>query len=158
AAVTYTHANAVHQMATVAAGAAKLPSYRIQPSTGWSTVNLRELWAHRELMYFLIWRDVKVRYKQTALGSAWAILQPVLTMAVFSLFFGRLAKVPSDGVPYAVFTFVGLVPWLFFSNGLTQAANSLVVNSHLLTKVYFPRLAIPISSVMAGVVDFVLAL
>jgi lipopolysaccharide transport system permease protein len=120
-------------------------------------LNLGELWSHRELVYFLTWRDIKVRYKQTALGAAWAIVQPVLTMAVFSLFFGRLAKVPSDGVPYAVFTFVGLVPWTFFANGVTLAANSLVHNSNLLTKVYFPRLAIPISTVLAGVLDFILA-
>jgi lipopolysaccharide transport system permease protein len=136
---------------------APAPRLRIQASKGWRSVNLEELWSHRELVYFLIWRDIKVRYKQTALGGAWAILQPVLTMGVFALFFGRLAKVPSDGVPYAVFTFTGLVPWTFFANGLTQASTSLVQNSYLLTKVYFPRLAIPISTVMAGVVDFILA-
>ena len=108
-------------------------------------------------MYFLTWRDVKVRYKQTALGAIWAIIQPVMTMAVFALFFGRLAKVPSDGVPYPLFAFTALVPWMFFSNGLTQASNSLVHNANLLTKVYFPRLAIPISTVMAGALDFVLS-
>jgi homopolymeric O-antigen transport system permease protein len=130
---------------------------RIQPSSGWGSLNLDELWAHRELVYFLTWRDVKVRYKQTALGAIWAVLQPVLTMAVFALFFGRLAKVPSDGVPYPLFAFTALVPWMFFSNGLTQASNSLVHNANLLTKVYFPRLAIPISTVMAGALDFVLS-
>ena len=130
---------------------------RIQPSSGWGSLNLGELWAHRELVYFLTWRDVKVRYKQTALGALWAILQPVMTMAVFALFFGRLAKVPSDGVPYPLFAFTALVPWMFFSNGLTQASNSLVHNANLLTKVYFPRLAIPISTVMAGALDFVLS-
>ena len=130
---------------------------RIQPSSGWGSLNLSELWAHRELVYFLTWRDVKVRYKQTALGALWAILQPVMTMAVFALFFGRLAKVPSDGVPYPLFAFTALVPWMFFSNGLTQASNSLVHNANLLTKVYFPRLAIPISTVMAGALDFVLS-
>jgi lipopolysaccharide transport system permease protein len=119
-------------------------------------LNLGELWAHRELVYFLIWRDIKVRYKQTALGASWAILQPLLTMLIFSVFFGRLAKVPSDGVPYPLFSFVALVPWMFFSNGLTLASNSLVHNANLLTKVYFPRLAIPISTVASGVVDFVL--
>src|SRR4030095_6906119 len=103
------------------------------------------------------WRDVKVRYKQTALGAIWAILQPVLTMAVFALFFGRLARVPSAGIPYPLFTFAALVPWMFFSNGLTQASNSLVHNANLLTKVYFPRLAIPISTVIAGALDFVLS-
>jgi len=130
---------------------------RIQPSTGWGSLNLGELWAHRELVYFLTWRDVKVRYKQTALGAIWAIIQPIMTMAVFALFFGRLAKVPSDGVPYPLFAFTALVPWMFFSNGLTQASNSLVHNANLLTKVYFPRLAIPISTVMAGALDFVLS-
>jgi len=130
---------------------------RIQPSSGWGSLNLAELWAHRELVYFLTWRDVKVRYKQTALGAIWAIIQPIMTMAVFALFFGRLAKVPSDGVPYPLFAFTALVPWMFFSNGLTQASNSLVHNANLLTKVYFPRLAIPISTVMAGALDFVLS-
>ena len=130
---------------------------RIQPSSGWGSLNLGELWAHRELVYFLTWRDVKVRYKQTALGAIWAIIQPIMTMAVFALFFGRLAKVPSDGVPYPLFAFTALVPWMFFSNGLTQASNSLVHNANLLTKVYFPRLAIPISTVMAGALDFVLS-
>jgi lipopolysaccharide transport system permease protein len=130
---------------------------RIQPSRGWGSLNLGELWAHRELVYFLTWRDVKVRYKQTALGAIWAILQPVLTMAVFALFFGRLARVPSDGIPYPLFAFTALVPWMFFSNGLTQASNSLVHNANLLTKVYFPRLAIPISTVAAGSLDFVLS-
>jgi lipopolysaccharide transport system permease protein len=130
---------------------------RIQPSSGWGSLNLGELWAHRELVYFLTWRDVKVRYKQTALGAIWAILQPVMTMAVFALFFGKLAKVPSDGIPYPLFTFTALVPWMFFANGLTQASNSLVHNANLLTKVYFPRLAIPISTVIAGTLDFVLS-
>ena len=135
---------------------AAVPRFVIQPSQGWGSLNLGELWAHRELVYFLIWRDIKVRYKQTALGASWAILQPLLTMLIFSVFFGRLAKVPSDGVPYPLFSFVALVPWMFFSNGLTLASNSLVHNANLLTKVYFPRLAIPISTVASGVVDFVL--
>jgi lipopolysaccharide transport system permease protein len=130
---------------------------RIQPSTGWGALNLDELWAHRELVYFLTWRDIKVRYKQTALGATWAILQPILTMAVFALFFGRLAKMPSDGIPYPLFAFTALVPWMFFANGLTQASNSLVYNQNLLTKVYFPRLAIPISTIIAGFLDFALA-
>jgi lipopolysaccharide transport system permease protein len=133
-----------------------VPRFVIQPTRGWGSLNLAELWAHKELVYFLIWRDIKVRYKQTALGASWAILQPLLTMLIFSVFFGRLAKVPSDGVPYPLFSFVALVPWMFFSNGLTLASNSLVHNANLLTKVYFPRLAIPISTVAAGVVDFVL--
>lgn len=135
-----------------------LQVFRIEPSSGWLSLRLRELWHYRELMYFLVWRDIKVRYKQTALGASWAILQPFLTMVVFSLFFGKLAKVPSDGIPYPIFSFAALVPWTFFANGLTQSSNSLVGSSNLITKVYFPRLTIPLASVMAGVVDFVLAL
>ena len=110
---------------------------RIEPSSGWLSLKLHELWEYRELLYFLTWRDIKVRYKQTALGAAWAILQPLLTMLVFTLFFGRLAKVPSDGVPYSVFAFTALVPWTFFANGLNQSATSLVGSSNLITKVYF---------------------
>lgn len=136
---------------------ADVPHLRIQRSVGWGSLGLRELWAHRELVYFLTWRDLKVRYKQTALGASWAILQPLLTMAVFSLFFGRLGKMPSDGLPYPLFAFVALVPWTFFANGVALASNSLVHNGNLLTKVYFPRLAIPISTVLGGVLDFVLA-
>jgi lipopolysaccharide transport system permease protein len=135
----------------------ELPRSVIEPSHGWGSLNLDELWSHRELVYFLIWRDIKVRYKQTALGASWAVLQPLLTMLIFSVFFGRLAKVPSDGVPYPLFSFVALVPWMFFSNALTLSSNSLVHNANLLTKVYFPRLAIPIATVVAGVVDFVLS-
>jgi lipopolysaccharide transport system permease protein len=134
-----------------------LPVLRIEPSAGWGTLNLRELWTFRELFYFLTWRDIKLRYKQTELGIAWAILQPLLTMVIFSLFFGRLAKIPSDGIPYPVFAFTALVPWIFFANGLTQASNSLVGNSNLITKVYFPRIMIPISSVLSGTFDFALA-
>jgi lipopolysaccharide transport system permease protein len=130
---------------------------RIQPSSGWVALRIKELWTYRELLYFLIWRDVKVRYKQTALGATWAIIQPVMTMVVFSLFFGRLAKIPSDGVPYPIFSFAALVPWTFFANGLTQSSNSLVGSANLITKVYFPRLTIPIATVLSGVVDFVLA-
>jgi lipopolysaccharide transport system permease protein len=136
---------------------AHVPRLRIRPSKGWISLNPGELWAYRELFYFFTWRDIKVRYKQTVLGAAWAVLQPLLTMIVFSLFFGRLAKVPSDGVPYPVFAYAALVPWTFFANGLTQASNSLVQNANMLKKVYFPRLALPVSTVMAGVLDFVLA-
>lgn len=131
---------------------------RIEPSTGWVSLRLREVWEYRELLYFLIWRDVKVRYKQTALGAAWALLQPLMTMLVFSLFFGRLAKIPSDGIPYPIFSLAGLVPWTFFSSGLTQAANCLVTNSSMVKKIYFPRLTVPIATVMSGVVDFALTL
>jgi lipopolysaccharide transport system permease protein len=133
------------------------PTLRIAPSKGWVSLKLKELWEYRELLYFLIWRDLKVRYKQTALGAAWAIIQPFFTMVVFSLFFGKLAKVPSDGVPYPIFSFTALVPWTFFANGLTQSSNSLVGSANLITKVYFPRLTIPIASVLSGIVDFVLA-
>jgi lipopolysaccharide transport system permease protein len=131
--------------------------WRIEPSRGWVSLKLNELWDYRELLYFLTWRDIKVRYKQTVLGVAWAIIQPLFTMLVFTLFFGRLANIPSDGVPYSIFNFAALVPWTFFSNGLTQSANSLVGSSNLLTKVYFPRLCIPLATVLSGVVDFVLA-
>jgi lipopolysaccharide transport system permease protein len=134
-----------------------LPVLRIQPSHGVVALNLSELWAFRELVYFLIWRDIKVRYKQTLLGAAWAIIQPFFTMVVFSLFFGRLARIPSDGMPYPVFTYAALVPWTFFANGLAQSANSLVSSSNLLKKVYFPRLAIPFATVLSEVVDFTLA-
>jgi lipopolysaccharide transport system permease protein len=130
---------------------------RIEPSKGWVSLKLHELWRYRELFYFLIWRDVKVRYKQTVLGAAWAIIQPFFTMAVFSLFFGRLAKIPSDDIPYPIFSYAALVPWTFFANGLNQAATGMVTHANLIKKVYFPRLAIPIARVLAGVVDFGLA-
>ncbi len=136
---------------------ADLPVLRIEPLRGWVSLKLGELWEYRELLYFLTWRDIKVRYKQTALGAAWAILQPLLTMVVFSLFFGRLAKVPSDGVPYPIFSLAALVPWTFFAFGLTQSSNSLVGSQNLIKKVYFPRLVIPISSLLAGLVDFCIA-
>ena len=129
----------------------------IKPSKSWVSLNLRSLWEYRELLYFLTWRDIKVRYKQTILGAAWAILQPFLTMLIFSVFFGRLVKVPSDGIPYPLFAFAALVPWTFFANGLNQSSNSLIASANLLKKVYFPRLAIPVATVLAGVVDFVLA-
>ena len=129
----------------------------IEPSSGWVSLKLGELWNFRELLYFLVWRDIKVRYKQTALGAAWAIIQPLLTMVVFSLFFGKLASIPSDGVPYPIFSFAALVPWTFFATGLTLSSQSLVGSANLLKKVYFPRLAIPIATVLSGIVDFALA-
>jgi len=134
-----------------------VPVIRIEPSKGWVSLKLRELWEYRELLYFLIWRDVKVRYKQTVLGAAWAIIQPFFTMVVFSVFFGKLAKIPSDGIPYPIFSYAALVPWTFFSRGLSQASNSLVGSARLIKKVYFPRLAMPIATVLGGIVDFVLA-
>jgi lipopolysaccharide transport system permease protein len=133
------------------------PLVVIEPSRGWVSLQLRALWEYRELFYFLTWRDIKVRYKQTALGAAWAVIQPFFTMIVFSIFFGRLAKVPSDDIPYPIFAYTALLPWTLFSNGVNQSANSLVGSANLLSKVYFPRLIIPISSVLAGLVDFSIA-
>lgn len=129
----------------------------IEPSRGWAALRLADVWAYRELLYFLIWRDIKVRYKQTVLGAGWAILQPFFTMVIFSIFFGRLAQMPSDGVPYPIFAYAALVPWTFFANGLTQAVNSVVGGSSLIKKVYFPRIILPIAAVLAGVVDFLFA-
>jgi lipopolysaccharide transport system permease protein len=134
-----------------------LPVLHIKPSHGWVSLQLGEVWDYRELLYFLIWRDIKVRYKQTSLGAAWAIIQPFFTMLVFSLFFGRLGKMPSDGLPYPVFAYAALVPWTFFAQGLTQSSDSLVGSGNLIKKVYFPRLVIPLGAVTAGVVDFALA-
>jgi lipopolysaccharide transport system permease protein len=135
----------------------KLPTLMIRPSQGWAPLALRELWEYRELLYFLTWRDIKVRYKQTALGAAWAIIQPVFMMVVFSLFFGKLAGVKSDGIPYPIFTFCALLPWQLFATALAGSSNSLVQNEGLITKVYFPRLIVPISAVMSGLVDFAIS-
>jgi lipopolysaccharide transport system permease protein len=129
----------------------------IRPSSGWSALNLREIWAHRELLYFLIWSDLKLRYKQTSLGAVWAVLQPFLTMVVYSVFLGRLARVPSDGIAYPVFVYTALVPWTFFANALTTSSLSLIRHERVITKVYFPRLIIPLSAVAAGLVDFGIA-
>jgi lipopolysaccharide transport system permease protein len=129
----------------------------IEPRRGWSAMNVPELYAYRELLYFFVWRDLKVRYKQTILGGLWAILQPLITMAVFSVFFGRLAAMPSDGVPYPLFSYAALVPWTFFATGLAQSSNSLLSGANMLRKVYFPRLLMPTSSVLAGIVDLGLA-
>ncbi len=129
----------------------------LQASNGWIPLRLNELWSNRELLYFLVWRDIKVRYKQTALGVTWAIIQPFMTMIVFSLFFGRLGEIPSDGIPYPIFSYAALVPWTFFATGLANSANSLVGSQNLLKKIYFPRLVIPISSVSSGLLDFLLA-
>jgi lipopolysaccharide transport system permease protein len=131
-----------------------LPVSWIEPSRGWVSLRLGELWKYRELLYFLVWRDIKVRYKQTALGAAWAVLQPLLTMIVLTVFFGRLAKIPSNGVPYPLFAYTALLPWQLFAFALTESANSLVGNQSLITKVYFPRLIVPLASVLAGLVDF----
>jgi lipopolysaccharide transport system permease protein len=134
-----------------------LPTFSIDPPSGWTSIGFRELWDYRELLYFLTLRDVKVRYKQTALGAAWAVIQPLFMMVVFSLFFGRLAKVPSDGIPYPIFTFCALLPWQLFAHALTESSNSLVANERLITKVYFPRLVVPIAAVLGGLVDFAVA-
>jgi lipopolysaccharide transport system permease protein len=131
-----------------------LPVTVIERRPGWRVVDLAELWRYRELLYFLTWRDIKVRYKQTVLGAAWAILQPFATMVVFSLFFGRLAEMPAGGVPYPLFVFAGLLPWYFFSNGITSASQSVVGSQNLVTKVYFPRLIIPLGAIGPSVVDF----
>jgi lipopolysaccharide transport system permease protein len=133
------------------------PVVVIQPSSKWNLLNLKDIWAYRELLFFLTWRDVKVRYKQTALGAAWAILQPLFMMIIFTIFFGRLAGVDTGGIPYPIFALAALVPWTFFSNTITASGNSLVGSAHLITKVYFPRLIVPAAAMMAGLVDFVLA-
>jgi lipopolysaccharide transport system permease protein len=137
--------------------AVRRPALVLEPSTGWVPLRLREIWRYRELLYFLVWRDVKVHYTQTALGAAWALIQPFMTMVVFSIFFGYLAKVPSDGVPYPLFSYAALVPWTFFANGLTQSSNSLVGSAHLITKIYFPRLIVPVAAVLGGVIDLALS-
>jgi len=135
----------------------ELPTLFIRPQTGWTAAGLKELWEYRELLYFLTWRDIKVRYKQTVLGAAWAIIQPFFMMVVFSLFFGYLAKVPSDGIPYPIFAYCALLPWQLFAHALTESSNSLVANERLITKVYFPRLVVPISAVLGGLLDFAIA-
>src|SRR5215216_2326393 len=133
---------------------ASTPTLVIQPSGSWPRIDFGELWAYRGLFFFLVWRDVKVRYAQTVLGAGWAILQPVLTMVLFSVIFGQFAQIPSDGVPYPLFSLAALVPWTYFSSALSGAGNSLVASTNLLTKIYFPRLIIPAAPVLAGLVDF----
>jgi lipopolysaccharide transport system permease protein len=129
----------------------------IKPSTGLTALNLRDLWVYRELVYFMIWRDIKVRYKQTMLGAAWAIIQPVLTMLVFNFIFGSVAKVPTDGIPYPIFSYTALLPWGLFSAALNNASRSLTTNTNMVTKIYFPRLVLPLASVLGGLVDFAIA-
>jgi lipopolysaccharide transport system permease protein len=133
------------------------PILILRPSSGWVALDLRSLWEYRELVYFLMWRDIKVRYKQTMLGCAWVILQPVALMVVLSFFFGRLAQIPSDGLPYPVFVFSALLPWQLFAYALNQSSNSLVANDRLISKVYFPRLVIPLAAVLSGLIDFSIA-
>src|SRR5712671_5400093 len=133
------------------------PVYEIEPSEGWVALRLRELWSYRELLYFLIWRDIKVRYKQTTLGAMWAIIQPLSMMIIFTIFFSRLARIPTDGIPSGLFYYSGLSRWMFFSNAVIVSANSLLGNTSLITKVYFPKLIIPCAAVFAAVVDFAIA-
>ena len=135
-----------------------LPTHVILPAGGWVPLGFRELWEYRELLYFLTWRNIKVRYKQTVLGAAWAVLQPLLTMVIFSIFFGRLAHIPSEGIPYPIFAFSALVPWMYFANTLSQASNSLVEHERMITKVYFPRVLIPAAAVLAGLPDLSISL
>jgi lipopolysaccharide transport system permease protein len=137
--------------------AAAPPATIIAPSQGWVSVRLSEVWAYRELLYFLVWREIKVRYKQTAIGVSWAIVQPFMTMVVFSVFFGRFAGIPSDGVPYPVFAYCALLPWQLFAFALAESTNSVVNNQRLLTKVYFPRVILPLAAIGVGLVDFGLA-
>ena len=134
-----------------------LPFVRIQASKGWVSLPLRELWEHRELLYFLAWRDVTIRYKQTIFGATWAVIQPFLQMVAFSLFFGQLAKIPSDGIPYPIFSYTALLPWNYFATALAKSSNSLVGSHSLITKVYFPRLILPVSSVLPALLDFAIA-
>lgn len=141
-------------MAADASSTPPIPVVRIEPTQGWVSLKLRELWDFREMAFFLVWRDVKVRYKQTVLGAAWAIIQPLFTMLVFSIFFGKLAKMPSDGIPYPIFSYAGLVPWNFFAQALGHSSDSLLSSANLIRKVYFPRLVIPVAAVCGGVVDF----
>ncbi|MBU4464016.1 MAG: ABC transporter permease [Proteobacteria bacterium] len=135
-----------------------IPITIIEPKKGWIPIDLKEIWNYRELLYFLTKRDIKVRYKQTVLGGLWAIIQPVFTMVVFTLFFGRLAKMPSDGIPYPIFVYAGLLPWIYFANAVSASGNSLVGSANLITKVYFPRLIIPASASLAGLLDFFIAM
>lgn len=138
-------------------GRSSTPEIIIEPSRGWQALGLKDLWEFRELFYFLAWRDIKVRYKQTVLGAGWAILQPFLSMVIFTLFFGILAKMPSDGLPYPLFAYSALLPWQLFVYALTQSSNSLIENARLISKIYFPRLILPFASVVTGVVDFLVA-
>lgn len=143
---------------TTQADIVERPVTVIRPPRGWMPINLRELWAYRELLYFFTWRDIKIRYKQTLLGFAWAILQPLLMMIVFTLFFGTLAKVPSENIPYPLFNYAALLPWTLFAEGITRSSNILVQDANLVQKVYFPRLLLPMSSILSPVVDFAIAL
>lgn len=151
------HANPVSKMESQTLRLPSEPLVVIEPRQKWSLLSFKDIWAYRELLFFLTWRDVKVRYKQTVLGAAWAILQPLFMMIIFTLFFGRLGSVSSGRIPYPLFAMAGLVPWTFFANSITASGNSLVGSANLITKVYFPRLIVPAAAIMAGLVDFALA-
>lgn len=155
--MTFTEETPSRAVSVLSVEQSELPHTRIEPSKGWISLGLRDLWQYRELLFFLAWRDIKVRYKQTALGAAWAVIQPLFTMLVFTLFFGRLAKVPSDGIPYPLFSYTALLPWQLFAYALTESSNSVVANERLITKVYFPRLVVPLASILSGLVDFFIA-
>jgi len=144
-------------MSRDSATTAHVPVVEIKATTGWNPVSLGELWAYRELIYFLAWRDVKARYKQTVFGAAWAIMQPLMAMVIFTIVFGRLAKMPSDGIPYPIFSYAALVPWTYFSNSVSKASGSLVGGGGMMSRIYFPRLAMPLSTMLAGMLDFALA-
>jgi lipopolysaccharide transport system permease protein len=148
---------AIQAQVAVAAKRPDYPVVRIEAQRRWLALDLGELWAYRDLVYFFIWRDIKVRYKQTAIGAAWAILQPVLTMMVFSLFFGRLAKIPSQGLPYPIFYYTALLPWMYFATAMQSATNVVVEQQRVITKIYFPRVTLPIAAVLAGLLDFVIS-
>jgi len=143
--------------AAVAATRPEYPVVRIEARRGWLALDLGELWAYRDLVYFFIWRDIKVRYKQTAIGAAWAVLQPVLTMMVFSLFFGKLARIPSQGLPYPIFYYTALLPWMYFATAMQSATNVVVEQQRVITKIYFPRVVLPIAAVLAGLLDFAIS-
>jgi lipopolysaccharide transport system permease protein len=143
--------------AALAANRPEYPVVRIEARRGWLALDLGELWAYRDLVYFFIWRDIKVRYKQTAIGAAWAILQPVLTMMVFSLFFGKLARIPSQGLPYPIFYYTALLPWMYFATAMQSATNVVVEQQRVITKIYFPRVVLPIAAVLAGLLDFAIS-
>src|SRR5579863_7846314 len=145
---------ATHSQVAAIGSAPEFSSVRIEARHGWLALDLPELWMYRELLYFFVWRDIKIRYKQTVIGAAWAVLQPFLTMLIFTLFFGRLAHIPSGGLPYPIFYYSALLPWMYFAAALQNSTNTIVDNQRLVTKVYFPRLALPLSSVLSGLVDF----
>jgi len=144
-------------MSTAESTLSNPPVIRITPPSNWWAIPVRELWDYRELLYFFVWRDIKIRYKQTAVGAAWAVLQPFLTMVIFSLFFGVLAHIPSQGLPYPIFYYSALLPWMYFAGSLQNATNTIVDNQRVITKVYFPRLDLPISAVLSGLVDFAIS-